>query len=77
MLHRAFALDVDAAVRLDSKVLVEVPIGCCRNLDTVRQAVRLHSTGDVHRVTPDVIGEFMGPDDSRHHVAGMHADAHL
>ncbi len=66
--HRAFALDVDTAVRIETKVLMEVLMSRCRDLDTIRQAVRLHSTGDVHRVTPDVIDEFMGPYDPSYHV---------
>jgi hypothetical protein len=34
--HRAFTFDVDAAVRLEPKVLMEVLMGCCRDLDTIR-----------------------------------------
>jgi hypothetical protein len=75
--HRAFTFDVDAAVRLEPKSLAKVSTGCCRDLDAVWQAVRLHSTGDVHRITPDVVDEFVGSYDPGHHVARMNADAHL
>ena len=40
--HRALAFDVDAAVRLEHKVIQKVSMGRRRNLDPVRQAVRLH-----------------------------------
>src|SRR5450830_37985 len=49
--HRAFTFDVDAAVRLKPKALMEVSMGRGRDLNTVWQTMRLHSTGDVHRVT--------------------------
>jgi hypothetical protein len=75
--HRAFPFNVDAAVRLKQKVPVKVCMGCCRDLDTVRQTVRLHSTGDVHSITPDIVDEFVGPYDPGHHIARMNADAHL
>src|ERR1017187_1932124 len=74
---RAFTFAVDAAMRLEPKVLLEMLMGCCRDLDTIRQAVRLHSTGDVHCITPDVIDEFVGPYDPGYHVARMNTDAHL
>lgn len=67
--HWAFSFDVDGAVRLQPKVLVDVPMGCGRDLDAVRHAVRLHATGDVHRIAPDVVDEFVGPYDPGHHVA--------
>ena len=67
--HWAFSFDIDGAVRLQPKVLVDVPMGCGRDLDAVRHAVRLHATGDVHRIAPDVVDEFVGPYDPGHHVA--------
>ena len=36
-------------------------MGCRRDLDTVRQAMGLHSAGDIHRVAPDVVGELCVP----------------
>ena len=64
--HWAFSFDVDGAVRLQPKVLVDVPMGGGRNLDAVRRAVRLHATGDVHRIAPDVVGEFVRPEWSKY-----------
>src|SRR5437660_12035761 len=75
--HWAFSFDVDGAVRLQPKALVDVPMGCSRDLDAVRHAVRLHATGDVHRIAPDVVDELVSPYDPGHHVARMNADAHL
>src|SRR5450759_814309 len=58
--HRAFTFDVDASVRLEPKVISKVSLRSCRDLYTVWQTVRLHTTGDVHRVTPDVVDKIMG-----------------
>jgi len=70
--HWAFSVDVDGAVRLQPKALVDVPMGCSRDLDAVRHAMRLHATGDVHRIAPDVVDELVSPYDPGHHVARMH-----
>ena len=70
-------LDVDVAMRLKLKVLVNVQTGRSRDLDTVRHAMRFHTTGDVHGIAPNVVHEFVGPDDPRHHVARVHPEAHL
>src|SRR5436190_9364945 len=67
--HWAFSFDVDGAMRLQPKALVNVPMGCSRDQDTVRRAVRLHAAGDVHRIAPDVVDKFVGPYDPGHHVA--------
>src|SRR6476661_4798549 len=66
--HWAFSLDVDPAMRLKLEVLVNVQTGRSRNLDTVRHALRFHTTSDVHGITPDVVHEFVGPNDPGHHV---------
>src|SRR5262245_31449695 len=64
-LHGPLAFDINAAVRLQAKPFLDMPMGCSRYLDTVRQAMGLHSAGDVHRVTPDVVGELVCPNDPR------------
>jgi len=38
-------------------------------------AVGFHPTGGIHGIAPEVIGEFLLSDDSRHHITGMNSDA--
>src|SRR6202158_983288 len=54
--HRAFAFDVDVAVRLELKALMEVSMCRCRDLNTVRQAVPLHPAGGVHGAPQHAVG---------------------
>src|SRR4030095_6730277 len=75
--HRAFSFDVHAAVPLHSKAFADVPMCCSRDLDTVWHAVRLHATGDVYRVAPDVVDELVGAYDPSDDVARMNADTHI
>ena len=51
--HWAFSFDVDGAMRLQPKALVNVPMGCSRDQDTVRRAVRhRRSISRVKKMSP-------------------------
>lgn len=44
-------------------------------LDVVGQSSRVHATGHVDCVAPDVVLRFSGADDAGHHRSQVHADA--
>src|ERR1700722_4588508 len=76
-LHLAFALNVNHAARLKNKVIEKAYKTRVRYLDLVRNAVRFHRTCRVHRIPPDVIGEFVHADDAGNGITSVNSDADL
>ena len=75
--HRSLAFDFDAAARFEIKPIVQQSARRCRDLDATGQGVGFHAACGIHRIAPDVVGEFVGADDAGNDRTRVNADPGL
>src|SRR5579872_654330 len=76
-IHRALAFDVDRSSRLEMPFVARRALKGLGHMDSSRQAVSFHPAGEVHIVTPEVIGELVLADHPRDDRACVDADPQL
>src|SRR5688572_2620645 len=60
----ALAFDFDGAARLKRIATLEVLYHTACDLNGIWQPVRFHAARHIHRVTPEVVDEFVSPHDA-------------
>ena len=70
------ALDLDRPARFEQEALAERVPHRAGHLDLAGKPVQFQPRGEVHRLAPNVVGEFVGADHAGHHRADGDADAH-
>src|SRR5262245_65430748 len=72
--HRAFAFDLDTSAWRAAKRVLNQLIAGRAHLDRAGLSVRLHPAGDIHRVAPQIVAEFLLPDHPRDDGTTVDAD---
>ena len=75
--HKTLALDLDRTAALEIEPIAERKTRRGGDLNPAGQRVRLHTARGIHRVAPDVVGEFVRADDAGNNRAAMNPDARL
>src|SRR5215510_5986861 len=76
-LHRALALDLQWAARLECKIVTQDPVYFTGDMDAARDAEGFHPACRIHGISPDVVDEFMRPNHAGDDRPGMNADPRL
>ena len=76
-LDQPFAFDIDQPTRLETISRSEQGMGCLRELNLAGHTMGFHPGGRVHRIAPEVIGEFLLADHPSNHRTGMEPNPDL
>ena len=68
-MEAAHALHLDRSARLEGEAVAERLPHRVGHLNLAGEPVRLEPRGQIHRLAPDVVGEFVAADDARHERA--------
>src|SRR5262245_23875007 len=72
--HRTLPLHIDHPPRLALELVADELVRRFADLDTPRQAIRLHPARGVHGIAPDVEDEFPQTDHSTDAASAVHSD---
>src|SRR5256886_15095754 len=75
--HFPLPFDFNFAPGFEKVLFFEVFAGGLRKLDGSELAQLLHALGDVHGVTPQIVDEFLAPNDPGDDRPAADADAHV
>ena len=70
-IHLPFILRLDLSAIGTLELVLDHFIGAARNVYFSRYPLRLHAGGDIDRVSPDIVREFLGADNAGHHWSGV------
>src|SRR3954447_14319143 len=68
---------MDKPARFEIESFMQVIVNAAGYLNAAWDAGRFHTTGEIHRVTPEIVDKLAGADDTSHHRPRVYSDTQL